>query len=186
MLNRLRHASLSGLPIRSCAPSPTADFHNLPKPINSISQTFLTFHHLSNSPTLLTHLQHFWITFEKCSARFSRRLGQNIKAIRPLLNHSSPVFILLKQQITFSRERWFSNHFPALKMRSLKLALVKSEDLVFFSSTCEGPVLPGDPVQEGGHPEVPLHLGDQEARGLVQSWREPAWLLNLWTRRWDI
>ena len=121
MLDRLRHASLSGLPIRSCAPSPTADFHNFPKPINSISQTFLTFHHLSNSPTLLTHLQHFWITFEKCSARFSRRLGQNIKAIRPLLNHSSPVFILLKQQITFSRERWFSNHFPALKMRSLKL-----------------------------------------------------------------
>ena len=34
-----------------------------------------------------------------------------------------------------------------------------------YSSAREGPVLPGDLVPEGGHPEVPVDLGDEEARG---------------------
>ena len=38
-----------------------------------------------------------------------------------------------------------------------------------FSSACEGPVLPGDLVPEGGHPEVPLHLGDKEAGGWCRA-----------------
>ena len=38
-----------------------------------------------------------------------------------------------------------------------------------FSSACEGPVLPGDLVPEGGHPEVPLHLGYKEAGGWCRA-----------------
>ena len=37
--------------------------------------------------------------------------------------------------------------------------------LFSYSSAREGPVLPGDIVSEGGHSEVPVDLGDEEARG---------------------
>ena len=51
------------------------------------------------------------------------------------------------------------------KTRALYIVLFENLPMSCYSSACEGPVLPGDVVSEGGHSEVPVDLGDEEARG---------------------